>query len=278
MSESEPNIPPTGGFVKLYRDILNKSLWKDEKSFRLFAFILLSVKYERSLYSDGLIKIWLEPGEMIGSIRWLSEQTGLTKSQTEFRLKVLRESDTLQTDCRQGLTVIKLNNFVCYHDQNIIFQTESRQRVDAEWTESRRRVGQSKELKKRRIEEIKNKYSASLTPYQGDLVSEWVKFTKEFSKTKIEPNPEIYAKAVLDLERIAGVKCEKLRDVLDFVKNDDFWRPNALSLPRLLNKSKNGLRKIENILQSMEKDTKGKTSEGFDAEGFTAFMKEKGLA
>lgn len=67
---------------------------------------------------------------------------------------------------------------------------------------------------------------------------------------------ESFAQAVAELRRATDLNPEGVAAVLAFVKADDFWRRNALSPAGLLRRStKNGNRKIDNILVRMKTPT-----------------------
>lgn len=102
----------------------------------------------------------------------------------------------------------------------------------------------------------KNIYPSGLDPSDRSLVDDWMQFAQANSKTKFTPNAEEYAKALLSIKRNRGVTTEQMRLVLEFVQRDDFWRPNALSLAALQKKGGNGLPKLQNILQAMDRETR----------------------
>jgi hypothetical protein len=57
-----------------------------------------------------------------------------------------------------------------------------------------------------------------------------------------------FAQEIAKVKRVMKISHNGLEELLAFVRQDDFWSKNALSPASLLNRSKNGNRKIENIL------------------------------
>lgn len=53
-------------------------------------------------------------------------------------------------------------------------------------------------------------------------------------------------------QRALSLTDQQMTDLFEFVKHSAFWRPNAAVPSGLLNNSKNGLRKIDNIIASMK--------------------------
>ena len=66
---------------------------------------------------------------------------------------------------------------------------------------------------------------------------------------------EAFAQACRKVRDSANLTHEGLAQVFVFISGDDFWKQNALSPAGLLAKSKNGLRKIDNILARMKPAT-----------------------
>jgi hypothetical protein len=250
-----------GDWVKEHRKIQEHKIWQDPVCYQVWRFMIMEAKWADDVYSDGRVRIHLKRGQLVCSLTHLCKNLpNMDRNTANSKTRMLQRLNTIETEVKQGLRVITILNYDSYQCTNIVQKTELKQICNTDETE----MTPSKELRTKN-KELTNKSLAALTPLQGALVRDWIEFTKKHSKTKIEPNPEAYAKSVLDLDRLAGVPADKLRSVLSFVEHDDFWRPNALSLPRLLDKSKtNGLRKIENILQAMERKAKEERPGGID--------------
>lgn len=88
-------------------------------------------------------------------------------------------------------------------------------------------------------------------PLDFAFAEDWATYAKEVSPT-VKPDLAKWTHTVHLLKSRDGVTEEQLLLMLDFVRTDDFWRDKAASLEGLRSKSKNGLRKFENILAAMK--------------------------
>ncbi len=84
-----------------------------------------------------------------------------------------------------------------------------------------------------------------------ELAHAWGEFAQSQSRST-KPSPKKWSNTVRLLREKDGLSHEELWSMLEFVKNDEFWRPNAISIEGLRTKSKNGLKKFENILTAMQ--------------------------
>lgn len=122
------------------------------------------------------------------------------------------------------------------------------------------------------LEELnqKNKDPQRLTPSTQDDLSglsyedakigkSWLEFALSEMKWKKPPvgwSQINFAKAVYKIRKSTGLNDSGLTALLDFIKGDDFWNKNALSPSALFTKSKNGNRKLDNILLAMKSSNK----------------------
>lgn len=106
------------------------------------------------------------------------------------------------------------------------------------------------------------------------IATEWAEWAQGSSKT-VRPNLPHWAEVFRKIREIDGVKIEELRNMLQFVRSDEFWGPNAISADRLRQRSKsNGLLKHENIRASMKPPTAKKPGNGLD-EQYWADLEER---
>lgn len=95
-----------------------------------------------------------------------------------------------------------------------------------------------------------------LSPHDIDLGNRWYRWSVEVMPS-IKASPASFSEAIFATKRSLATqgRVDDLDGLLDalfaFVQKDAFWGKNALSPAGLLAKSKNGLRKVDNILVSM---------------------------
>lgn len=71
-----------GGYIKTYRSILDWEWFKDRNTLQLWIYILHRVNYEPSRFQGMTI----ERGQMLESLRTISENTGLTMREVRTAL------------------------------------------------------------------------------------------------------------------------------------------------------------------------------------------------
>ncbi len=65
-------------------------------------------------------------------------------------------------------------------------------------------------------------------------------------------NAEHFAKGISIIRKAINLNSDGLEALIGFIAQDDFWGSVALSPQALMGKSKNGLRKIDNLLKAMQ--------------------------
>jgi len=101
-----------------------------------------------------------------------------------------------------------------------------------------------------------------------DLAAKWLDFSTSMTPNGTSMyatwNVESFAKIIKKVAEHLGRDQEFMERLLNLIKKDEFWSLNAISPEGLLRKSKNGLRKIDNIAAKLlpcllEKEIKLKT-------------------
>jgi len=72
----------------------------------------------------------------------------------------------------------------------------------------------------------------------------------------MNPNPTTYAEAIRKTKKQTGLNEVQLDYIFNFIVNDPFWKPNCQSPAGLLRPSKNGVRKIDNVLAKIKDKNK----------------------
>ena len=98
------------GYIKLWRELLSKEIYRDPKTRILLIHVLLSAEWERTEHKGHV----LEPGSFLTTLKELSEETGLTMRETRTALKRLTEAQTIDTQTTNKYTVITVENWTKY--------------------------------------------------------------------------------------------------------------------------------------------------------------------
>lgn len=102
-----------GGFILLYRSILEWEWYKDVNTCRLFIHLLLSAAFQPVRVEGKRVK----RGQYITSVRRLAKETGLSEANTRTAIKHLESTHEITcTPSRQG-TVITIKNYSKYQAQ-----------------------------------------------------------------------------------------------------------------------------------------------------------------
>jgi hypothetical protein len=91
------------------------------------------------------------------------------------------------------------------------------------------------------------------TDFQKALALEWIEHAKKHQpwnekRFKVEK----YADGIRRIQNSIKVSDEHMTEMLRWIKQDQFWCDKAISPMSLLSKSKNGLRKLDNVLTAMK--------------------------
>lgn len=88
-----------------------------------------------------------------------------------------------------------------------------------------------------------------------ELAKEWLAYAHETMKWKTAPSSWTdikFATALSKIRKATDLNEEGLRAMFNFAKGDSFWQDKILSPAALLEGSKNGLKKIDNLLLAMK--------------------------
>lgn len=159
MDENNDSI----GFIKLHRSLMNDQyFWADKPFAKGQAWIdllmLANWKRRKCLINGRLV--WLYPGDIYASTRFLAERWGWSKNKVSTFLKDLVKGECIiwpqkgQQNC-----IISLENWERYQNSFDEKGPEKGQRRDKQRPEEGQRLTQSKERKNKRIKEYYNNHS-----------------------------------------------------------------------------------------------------------------------
>lgn len=152
-----------GGFIKLFRQILDWEWYDDLPTCRLFIHLLLKANYaERNWHGQTI-----ERGSCITSYATLASETGLSQEQIKRALKNLTktgEIKRLATNKNTVICVVKYADFQGfgfeYNEQTTSKkQAENKQKTNEQQTNNKQTTT-TKEIKNKRNKESKNIYTS----------------------------------------------------------------------------------------------------------------------
>lgn len=152
-----------GGFIKLFRQILDWEWYDDLPTCRLFIHLLLKANYaERNWHGQTI-----ERGSCITSYATLASETGLSQEQIKRALKNLTKTGEIKriaTNKNTVICVVKYADFQGfgfeYNEQTTSKeQTENKQKTSEQQTNNKQTTT-TKEIKNKRNKESKNIYTS----------------------------------------------------------------------------------------------------------------------
>ena len=152
-----------GGFIKLFRQILDWEWYDDLPTCRLFIHLLLKANYaERNWHGQTI-----ERGSCITSYATLASETGLSQEQIKRALKNLTKTGEIKriaTNKNTVICVVKYADFQGfgfeYNEQTTSKeQVENKQKTNEQQT-SNEQTTTTKEIKNKRNKESKNIYTS----------------------------------------------------------------------------------------------------------------------
>lgn len=135
----------SGGWIKLYRQILEWEYYDDVKCFKLWMHLLLRCNHESGKKAYGFT---LEAGQLITTLPKLAAETGLSQKEVRTALDKLLSGRQIAQRTTNKFRLITVENWAFYQGADC---ATGRQTADK--TEG---TGQEKGMLKQRKEEIKN--------------------------------------------------------------------------------------------------------------------------
>lgn len=261
-----------GGWVKIHRSILTGDLQGDGYAMAIFIKLIIWANHAPTRHKGKIVP----RGSLMTGLGELEESTGFSRPTICRRLKLLQDYQMITRYVKRSGSLITICNYDKYqcinNEQGEVSETiEKRLRNDRETIEKRSST-HIEELKNSRREEFKK--TNSCVPPSGDepvskkralvpiedpailaIASNWYKFAQQEMPWKKEGGEwclQGFARSLVKVAKATDLNQAGVEALFKFIENDEFWRKNAVSPNGLLTKSKNGSRKIDNILNRMK--------------------------
>lgn len=109
------------GFISLDRKILEWEHFKDHKTFKLFAVLLLLAEYKDTVLPDGTV---LKRGQVMTSTRKLAEISGLTHKEVRAHIRALERTQEVAQLPSPKNTIVTVLNYDKYQNKGTQKGTE----------------------------------------------------------------------------------------------------------------------------------------------------------
>jgi len=255
------------GWIKIHRKMADNWLW-DEKPFtraQAWIDILLSCNYSESHKAFGNTVLTCKRGESLYSLNTWAYRWGWNKSKVRRFLNLLQDMKMVAIKPTQQPTQqpthLTTHLTVCKYDT---YQEDR----NADETQMKRKPTPIKEVKEVKKKSNNKNNTNSTTNFVGSD-SEIHKLVTDFYTYRSNKHPDLYKilfknkdtlikNSILEISRLIrldGRTLDEIRGALAWAIKDPFWSDQVVSLAGLRKKSKNGLKKFDNLFIKHKKQS-----------------------
>jgi len=240
------------GYVKLWRKSIDSGLLQNAEAWQFMSWCLLKATHKPQKQLVGKQVVKLEAGQFVFGRKSAAKDLCSTEQKIRTSLNLLKSLDFLTIKPTNKFSIITVVNWGTYqHEQPTNNQQPNQQATNKQPTSNQQSTTNKND---KNIKNGKNKeYSPELERFVDDYIA-YVKNTHGKSSPNVtDKTRSDYLDSVDKLIRIDGFTLEEIRKALLWAVTDkDFWAGQVLSLARLRSKSKNGLKKFQNLFVAYE--------------------------
>mgnify|MGYP004467626999 CR=1 FL=1 len=222
-----------GGWVKLYRELLDKPIWQlstpNQRSV-LIAILLLANHSENKWEWKGE-SYKVKPGQFITSMDNLAKKSGkgITRQVVRGAMQRFIKFDFITIETTKANTLINVVNWASYQSEKLETTNDSTigQPSDNQRTTTNKNVKNNKNTSTRKKREYdENSSSFKLAKYL------YLKIQENDPNAK-EPNFQTWADDARKLMELDKRSKENIYNVINWCQQDEFWSSNILSVKKL---------------------------------------------
>lgn len=254
------------GYILLHRTIDKSWIGKDPVSLALWVKLLVWANYKEGSkvkFKGEIVR--LKPGQVLTTTKQLAEEFSVGRATVENRIKLMiKDGSILQQNSNKG-RLITICNWEKYQvskkqeqqqndNKTETNEQQNRNRTETEQQQPDINLTLSEEGEKETRKEDKGSKKSDPTPPDLDLASRWLAFAKDGQPHVKSFSVEKFAADIGKARRSIGYTDDEMVKIFEFIEKDEFWKNQAYSPGGLLKRSKNDLRKIDNIIVQMNKN------------------------
>lgn len=225
------------GWISIHRQLKDNWVWQ-EKPFskgQAWIDILLMVNHKDNKILLGSELKEVKRGSRITSIRKLCTRWGWSNTKVKAFLKLLEEDEMLVVKSDTKKTVLTVVNYNDYQDinkgKNDAKATQKRHKNDAKATQKHTNNNDNNENNDNSVKTSKDKFDESSIEYRlSKMLYEGI--LENDPKYK-KPNLNMWAEHIDKLIRLDNRGVDEIKEVINFVVEDEFWKTNVLSTSKL---------------------------------------------
>lgn len=222
-----------GGWVKLYRELLDKPIWQlstpNQRSV-LIAILLLANHSENKWEWKGE-PYKVKPGQFITSMDNLAKKSGkgITRQVVRGAMQRFIKFDFITIETTKANTLINIVNWASYQSEKLETTNDStiEQPSDNQRTTTNKNVKNNKNTSTRK----KREYDESSSSFK--LAKYLYLKIQENDPNAKEPNFQTWADDARKLMELDKRSKENIYNVINWCQQDEFWSSNILSVKKL---------------------------------------------
>jgi len=248
-------------YIALYRKLLSSAVFHNEGLLKVWIWCLLKTTHSKKRIvpittGKGISEVEIVKGQFIFGRKKAAQELNMNPNTVYKRMKKLKKLGNLTMQSNTHYSIVSIINWDVY--QTVIpaqwqakYQASTRQ-VPGKYQASN--TGNNvKELKQGK-QSIKKK---NIPTFFLKLAEHFYTIKKTQTNVRIKKESiEPWAKELFKLERLDKYSQKEIEQAVEFALTDFFWVKQVISLNSIRNKSKNGLRKFENLLSASTKEFK----------------------
>ena len=228
-----------GGWIKLYRVLLDDDLWIDctpvQKAV-MITLLLMANHKERKWIWQGK-KFSAKPGQLVTSLESIKGKAGKGVSIRAVRTSLTKFENVgfLTNQSTNSGRLVTITNWAKYQEgieESTNELTGNRQATDKQATTNKNEKNDKNEKKRNSQHSRKREYAdGSPEMIEARYLWEWIK--KNNPEANKEPNLQSWADDIRKMHEIDGRPFEKIHRMINWSQNNEFWAPNILSAAKL---------------------------------------------
>lgn len=112
-----PGDPTSRGWVKVYRKIIDNSIFRDSYAYHLFSYLLLKANHKAKKFIFNQEEMLIKRGELLTGIRRISAHTGMSQWIARNRLKILENLGIITHQTTHRFSLITICNYDYYQGE-----------------------------------------------------------------------------------------------------------------------------------------------------------------
>lgn len=230
-----------GGWIKLYRVLLDDDLWIDctpVQKVVMITLLLMANHQERKWIWQGK-KFVAGPGQLVTSLESIKQESGKGISIKNVRSaldKFVKVGFLANQSAKTG-RLITIANWAKYQisDDEVANQPANRWQTTGKQVATNKNVKNDKNVKKEDSQQSRKREYADDSPEMIEAVYLWEKI-KGNNPEHRKPSLQAWADDVRKMHELDHRPFEKIHKMIDWCQLDTFWQTNILSASKLRSK------------------------------------------